>query len=292
MKWTQVEIVTFLILIISTLVIIILERIFPYTPGLKFFRKGFWTDFFWYTLVQSYVLKIIIFDYIILPLDNKFQFSSLQLVTSWPIWVQVLFFLFLHDFYIYWFHRLQHTNKILWRTHEAHHSNTEVDWIAGARSHSLEILINQTIEFAPIIFLGAAPEVVPIKALIDAVWGNYIHSNIDVRSGFLVYIINGPELHRWHHADDKRVFFANYATKFAFWDWIFGTAFLPANEKPQKFGLYYPYPNDYLLQHIFAFWRFDVEKFSHSKAGSLYCNTRQKLLLFWEKILGKLVKLK
>jgi sterol desaturase/sphingolipid hydroxylase (fatty acid hydroxylase superfamily) len=278
MQFSRVEIITFVILIFSTLVIIIFERLYPYTPGLKFFRKGFWVDLFWYTLIQSYFLKILIFDIIILPLDNKYHFSSLQLVSAWPLWIQIIFFLIVHDFYIYWFHRFQHTNKVLWRTHEAHHSNTEVDWIAGARSHSLEIIINQTIEFAPIIFLGASPEVVPIKALLDAIWGNYIHANINVRSGWLVYIINGPELHRWHHADDKRVFFANYATKFAFWDWLFGTAFLPGSEKPQKYGLYYPYPKDYFLQHLFAFWRFDLNKFNQSDFGSFYGNARYKFI--------------
>ena len=62
----------------------------------------------------------------------------------------------------------------------------------------------------------------------------YIHSNIDVRSGWLQYVINGPEMHRWHHAVE--VIDVNFATKFAFWDWIFGTAYLPA-AKPRGYGL-------------------------------------------------------
>ena len=45
------------------------------------------------------------------------------------MWVQVLFFLVTHDFYIYWFHRWQHHNPVLWRTHEAHHSGKHVDWL-------------------------------------------------------------------------------------------------------------------------------------------------------------------
>ena len=50
------------------------------------------------------------------------------------------------------------------------------------------------------MLLGAAPEVALIKGTIDAVWGMYIHSNIDVRAGVLQYVLNGPEMHRWHHA--------------------------------------------------------------------------------------------
>lgn len=252
----HVEVITTAILLSWVAVVILLERVFPYRKGLPFFREGFWTDLVLYTLVQSFLLKIVIFDFIIHPLDLHFGFSKLHFVTGWPVWAQVLFFLVTHDFYIYWFHRWQHHHPVLWRTHEAHHSGKQVDWLAGSRSHALEILINQTIEFAPIVLLGADPIVVPIKALIDAVWGIYIHANINVKSGWLQYVINGPEMHLWHHADHQEVFHANFSTKFAFWDWLFGTAYFPGH-KPVKWGLYYDFPKNYFLQHVFSMKRFD-----------------------------------
>jgi sterol desaturase/sphingolipid hydroxylase (fatty acid hydroxylase superfamily) len=273
----KIETITFLILISSSAIIIWLERTYPYRKGLSFFREGFWIDLVWYTLIQSFFLKILIFDFIIQPLDLRFGLSSLQLISHWPIWVQVLFFLITHDLYIYWFHRWQHHSKILWRTHEAHHSVTQVDWIAGSRSHAVEIVINQTIEFAPIILLGADPMVVPIKACIDAVWGMYIHSNIDVRSGKWQYFVNGPEMHQWHHAETKETYFANYATKFAFWDWLFGTAYLP-NKKPVEFGLPYKYPKDYFLQHAFSVKRFDEDVLKKKNSWNAYLNFRPNFM--------------
>jgi sterol desaturase/sphingolipid hydroxylase (fatty acid hydroxylase superfamily) len=248
------------LLVGSVFIFIWLERKYPYTKGIPIFRDGFWVDLIWYTFIQSYFLKIFIFDYIIQPLDANWHLSSRYLVGSWPVAIQVLFFLVVHDFYIYWFHRAQHHSKLLWRTHEAHHSNKEVDWLAGTRSHVLEIIINQTVEFAPIVLLGANPIVVPIKALIDAVWGMYIHSNIDVHSGRLQYVINGPEMHQWHHSDDRAVFYANYSTKFAVWDWLFGTAYLPGRKKPDRFGLPYDFPKDYFLQHWFSVRRIDERR--------------------------------
>ncbi len=273
----KVETITFIILLSSASSIILLERKYPYTKGLPFFRDGFWIDLVWYTLIQSFFLKILIFDFIIRPVDLQFGLSSLQLISRWPIWVKVLFFLVTHDLYIYWFHRWQHHSKILWRTHEAHHSVTQVDWIAGSRSHVVEIIINQTIEFVPIILLGADPIVVPIKACIDAVWGMYIHSNIDVRSGKWQYFINGPEMHQWHHAETKETYFANYATKFAFWDWLFGTAYLP-NKKPFVFGLPYKYPKDYFLQHAFSVKRFDEDVLKRKTNWNIYLNLRQSFM--------------
>lgn len=277
----KIETITFLVLISSAATIIWLERKYPYTKGLPFFRDGFWIDLVWYTIIQSFFLKILIFDFIIRPIDLRFGLSSLQLISHWPIWVQVLFFLITHDLYIYWFHRWQHHSKILWRTHEAHHSVTQVDWIAGSRSHVIEIIINQTIEFAPIILLGADPMVVPIKACFDAVWGMYIHSNIDVRSGKWQYFINGPEMHQWHHAETKETYFANYATKLAFWDWLFGTAYLP-NKKPFEFGLPYKYPKDYFLQHAFSVNRFDEDELKKKRGWNLYLNLRLNFVKWWK----------
>jgi hypothetical protein len=124
----------------------------------------------------------------------------------------------------------------------------------------MEIIINQTIEFAPIILLGANPVVVPIKALMDAMFGMFIHANIKVKLGKLKYIINSPELHLWHHANYQEVFHANFSTKFSIWDYLFGTVYDPGHapgNKPENWGLYYDFPKDYFLQHAFSVRRFD-----------------------------------
>jgi sterol desaturase/sphingolipid hydroxylase (fatty acid hydroxylase superfamily) len=235
----------------SALVLVALERRFPYEPRQRLLRRGLVDDLLFYGLLQSYVLGLVIAA-IITALDRSTGWSRLALVTSWPVWVQVLFFLITHDLYIYLFHRLQHRVPALWRIHEAHHATSDVDWISGARSHPLEILINQTIEFAPIVLLGAAPEVALIKGALDSAWGMYIHANIDVRSGWLQYFINGPEMHRWHHA--REVIDVNFATKFAFWDWLFGTAHHPG-KKPRSYGLSdgEDFPRGYFRQVLHAF---------------------------------------
>lgn len=268
------------IIVLSAVTFSIWERFRPYTPGKKLFREGFWLDFVWYTLIQSYFLGILIFEYIIAPAEHALGLAEQGLISHWPMWALVLFFFFTHDFYIYWFHRAQHHNKILWRTHEAHHSVQTCDWLAGSRSHILEIIINQTIEFAPIVLLldtKTAAIMIPVKGAIDAVWGMFIHSNVDVRLGKLGYIINGPEMHQWHHAEHKDVYYANYGTKLAVWDYLFGTAYNP-HLKATLFGLPYAFPKDYFAQHMFAFWRFDVAKLESHPLYARYDNLRVDLL--------------
>jgi sterol desaturase/sphingolipid hydroxylase (fatty acid hydroxylase superfamily) len=265
MRW---EILSPILIAGAAVTIVALERFYPYDARQRLFRTGFFTDFFWYTLVQSYVLGLVI-KAIIEGIDRHSGWSRLHLISGWPVLVQLAFFWVTHDFYIYCFHRLQHRSRWLWRTHEAHHSGKDVDWLAGSRSHSLEILINQTIEYAPIVLLGAHPDVALMKGVLDAIWGMYIHSNIDVRAGRWQYVFNGPEMHRWHHADDERVYQSNFSTKLAIWDWLFGTAYLPP-EKAPAYGLWggEPFPehpgwrgalSDYFLQHVWAFRPFDRE---------------------------------
>jgi sterol desaturase/sphingolipid hydroxylase (fatty acid hydroxylase superfamily) len=242
------------LVVLGALVIIALERRFPSDPRQRLFREGFWNDLVLYSIVQSYLLGFVIAA-LVGWLDRATGLSRRGLVSGWPLGVQIAFFLVTHDLYIYWFHRLQHRLPWLWRIHEAHHSGTSVDWLSGSRSHALEILINQTIEFAPLVLLGAHPAVAVVKVTADAIWGMYIHSNIGVRSGRLQYLINGPEMHRWHHAADlaREV---NFSTKLAIWDWLFGTAHLPA-ERPTRFGLWGGawFPPGFFAQQLHAFRR-------------------------------------
>lgn len=240
----------------SSVVYVALEKLYPYDPGHKLFRRGFALDFVWYSLIQSYLLGLLI-GLVIESLDKGTGLSRLHLVSGWPFWAQLLFFFVVHDLYIYWFHRWMHVNKYLWRLHEAHHSCEEVDWVAGSRSHPLEIMINQTIEFAPMVLLGAHPALPVTKATMDALWGMFIHSNVGARLGWLNYVINGPEMHRWHHATNYKPPGMNYGTKLALWDWLFGTAYLP-REKPAAYGLpEVKFPTGPIGQTLFAFRRFD-----------------------------------
>src|SRR5580698_3930587 len=159
MTW---ELLSPLTIALAAVILVALERALPYAPGQALFRRGFFTDFFWYTLAQSYVLGLVIAQ-VIRALDRGTGLSRLHVVSGWPVLGQLALFWVSHDLYIYWFHRAQHRNRWLWRVHEAHHSGKDVDWLSGSRSHAVEILINQTVEYAPIVLLGARPEVALMK---------------------------------------------------------------------------------------------------------------------------------
>jgi sterol desaturase/sphingolipid hydroxylase (fatty acid hydroxylase superfamily) len=237
---------------LGVILVIALERRFPYDAQ-PVLRKGFVTDLAWYTVFQGLVVGWLA-SLAIEALDAATGLSRLGLLRSVPLAGQVAFFVVSHDLYIYLFHRWQHTSPLLWRFHEIHHSVEELDWAASLRGHALEMLFNQVVEFAPMVLLGASPQVPVLKAAIGTVWGVWIHSNVDVHTGRLQWLLNGPEAHRWHHASDPDAQGRNFATKFAFWDRLFGTAFLPAGRKPRGYGLPgLDFPRSYARQQLFAF---------------------------------------
>jgi sterol desaturase/sphingolipid hydroxylase (fatty acid hydroxylase superfamily) len=241
----------------------IAERRWPYRNQ-KLLRPGFWVDMVWYNFVQSFLLALVI-GRVLGWADEASGLSRQGWLIDWPFAAQLVFFIVLHDFYIYCFHRFQHHNPIFWRLHEAHHATKDVDWLSGVRSHPLEILVNQTVEYAPLILLGASPELIVCKGAIGAIWGMYIHSNLNVKMGRWQYVINGPQMHRWHHAScDPAVYNKNFATKFAFWDWLFSTAHYPTDgRKPLHYGLDDPqFPSSYLGQTLYLFRPFHPDKSS------------------------------
>lgn len=227
------------------------ERIRPYRRGQLILRRGVITDFVVYSLVQGYLVGLFVACVVhpLAPIAERARHSEFARL---PLAAQVLFFLLTHDFLLYWFHRWQHASPIFWRTHEPHHSTSEIDWVAGSRASPLEIILTELMKYVPVLLLGAPAEVALIRGTIDAVWGMYLHSNVDVRTGALQYVLNGPEMHRWHHALDAPAQNKNFATKFAIWDWLFGTAYWPRERQPEAYGLPEGERDGYFAQQMFS----------------------------------------
>jgi sterol desaturase/sphingolipid hydroxylase (fatty acid hydroxylase superfamily) len=252
LRWTQC--VCFGLLVSAVALLVALERRYPHRPGQAFFRDGFHYDLFVYSFAQSYVVGT---GVSVLMDRLRDQLPGWHPLASLPMAAQVALFLIGHDLALYWFHRLQHASPRLWWTHALHHSNRELDWLAGSRATAVEIFLTESLKYTPMVLLGAAPEVAVIKGTVDAIWGMYLHANLDVRTGPLQYLFNGPEMHRFHHALDRDAWNKNFATKLALWDWLFGTAFWPRDRSPIGYGLQEgPAPRGYLAQQFYAFpWR-------------------------------------
>ena len=134
-------------------------------------------------------------------------------------------FIFL-DFIIYIQHVLFHSIPILWKLHQMHHADLELDVTSGTRFHPFEILLSMLIKFSAILFIGATPFTVLVFEVVLNGMAMFNHSNIFIPKsldGILRYILITPSLHRIHHSVLVSEYNSNFGFNFSFWDRILGT---------------------------------------------------------------------
>ncbi len=105
------------------------------------------------------------------------------------------------------------------------------------RFHPIDKALQFVFDALPFIALGVNEEVLSLYFVWYAVNGFFQHSNVDVRLGFLNYLVSGPELHRWHHSMWKKESNHNYGNHLIVWDIVFGTRYLPQDRAVGALGL-------------------------------------------------------
>jgi len=180
-----------------------------------------------------------------------FFYSGRGPLSGWPFWAQAVVHLVLSDFLLYWLHRLLH-GATLWRYHAIHHSGEEVDWTTTYRSHPINIVLQPALVYVIMLALGISPEVMLFLLPLDTLTAAWVHSNLNWTLGPLKYVIATPVFHRWHHTLPDEGGNSNFAPTFSFWDWLFGTFYMPAGKQPAVFGTDDPhFPEGYFKQLIY-----------------------------------------
>ena len=171
-----------------------------------------------------------------------------------PFWGQVIVYVVVADFLFYWAHRMFH-GRSLWRFHAIHHSATEVNWTTEYRFHPVNMMLQPAPVAVLMLTLGISPEVLAFLIPFDVLTGAWVHSNLNWTLGPLKYVVATPVFHRWHHTSPQEGGESNFAPTFAFWDWLFGTFYMPEGRIPETFGIADPtFPNEgYLAQLIHPF---------------------------------------
>jgi sterol desaturase/sphingolipid hydroxylase (fatty acid hydroxylase superfamily) len=156
-----------------------------------------------------------------------------------PMIAQLFLALAIAEFGGYWGHRLMHERPLLFRMHAVHHSAHRIYFLTGARNHAAEVIFLAALALFPLLVLGAGEVVIGLVAGFSGIHYMLQHANIDIRLGPFKYIINGPEMHRFHHSRDLTEANANYSGVLLLWDWVFGTIFRPppGNAPPIDVGL-------------------------------------------------------
>jgi sterol desaturase/sphingolipid hydroxylase (fatty acid hydroxylase superfamily) len=152
--------------------------------------------------------------------------------------LQTLAFLFVMDFFYYWFHRSQHTFGWFWAQHKIHHSEQSLNITTGNRHHWLEEPLRVFALWLPIgLLFQQRPVTIAWLWSGFLLWGYFIHMNLRLPLGPLTAAFCGPQLHRIHHSNLPEHRDRNFAAFFPVFDVVFGTYCRPVRTTYPTTGL-------------------------------------------------------
>jgi len=234
----------------------ILEWHFPLRKEQKHFRHGWLTDvvhfFCNHILINAGTYLAAVLLYLLL---RRFLSPSIVFVVkSQPALLQFAEAFFIAQLAFYFVHRLSHQVPWLWRFHAIHHSSAELDWLASARVHPVEMIIVNVAVGVPLLLLGFSRETFGAYLVFGAVLPIFNHANINFRFPLLNRLISTPEFHHWHHSNDPEARNKNFSG-FPIIDLLFGTYYVPDRQMPQTYGIDEYVPNNYWQQLMYPFRR-------------------------------------
>lgn len=172
---------------------------------------------------------------------------------AWPFVLQVLFAVLVLDFGITMAHWASHRVSLLWRFHAVHHSVERMYGFNGLMKHPLHQLIETSAGALPLLLLGLPAPVAAVATFCVATQLLLQHSNVDMRTGPLKYVVAVSEVHRFHHRKWPGEGDVNFGLFFAVWDHLLGT--FHYEERARRFvsselgiGAEPGYPRAYLQQ--------------------------------------------
>ncbi|MDW3095348.1 MAG: sterol desaturase family protein [Gammaproteobacteria bacterium] len=196
-----------------------------------------------FTLASVNILVSTIFFILILKqvldwtTDNQIGLlNQLNLPNTYSFLLAIL----LIDLWQYIWHRLNHQIPWLWKFHQVHHADKDMDASTGLRFHPVEIIYSNLIRTCIIPLVGLqidhllAYEILLLPIIL------FHHSNIrinELTDKILRLFIVTPHIHRLHHSDIQRETDSNYASVFSIWDRLFNSYTMRSIEHKFNLGL-------------------------------------------------------
>ncbi|HWN95674.1 MAG TPA: sterol desaturase family protein [Methylomirabilota bacterium] len=207
------------IAILATL--FILERLFPLRPATRALVGR---------LVVNLTLSLLTFGVAMLlvrpaalqALDwsaaKPFGLLHLVAMPEWARWVAA--FLLLDVAFYYW-HVLNHRVPFLWRFHNVHHFDPDLDVSTGFRFHFGEVAFSTVFRVVQVALIGVSLPQFAAYEIVFQAGTLFHHSNWHLPRALekaLNFIIVTPRMHGIHHSQFRDETNSNYSVVFSFWD--------------------------------------------------------------------------
>jgi sterol desaturase/sphingolipid hydroxylase (fatty acid hydroxylase superfamily) len=209
-----------------------MERVIPYTrawlPSTK--EWGWYGVYFVLTMLGGGLAQMLVVAVVgmVSPGDPAL-----------PLGVEIPLALLLGSLASYLVHRMEHTNSWLWRLHGVHHVPEKVNVGNNGVNHIFDIVLAQGVVQSTLALLGFSHESVFVVGIFVTAQGYFVHANIDVRIGWLNYVLASPEQHRLHHSTVVAEA-GHFSSDLSIWDRAFGSFTWYPGRAPAAVGLSEP----------------------------------------------------
>lgn len=155
-----------------------------------------------------------------LVLSPEGEFEVLALLNL-PVAVEFGIAFLLFDWSFYWWHRAHHRVPLLWRFHNVHHIDPDLDVTTAFRFHAVEIGYSAAFRVTQVVLIGPAAWMYLMYELVFQVGTLFHHSNVKLplrveRVVNRVFVT--PRMHGIHHSQFRHETDSNYSTVFSWWD--------------------------------------------------------------------------
>jgi sterol desaturase/sphingolipid hydroxylase (fatty acid hydroxylase superfamily) len=182
-------------------------------------------------------------------------FGLLHLVAL-PAALELAAAFLLMDLTFYYWHRLNHRVPFLWRFHNVHHFDPDLDVSTAFRFHFGEIALSGGLRVVQVALIGLSGWVYAAYELVFQANTLFHHSNVRlpirverILNRFLVT----PRMHGIHHSQVERETNSNYSVIFPWWDRLHRTLGLNVPQSAIAIGVPgYSGPDDNRLWSLIA----------------------------------------
>ena len=130
------------------------------------------------------------------------------------------------DYAYYWWHYATHRVGFLYRFHQVHHSDLDMDTSTAIRFHFVELLMSVAFRVLVVLVFGIGFWVAIVYEVVFETAAQFHHSNwkLPKRVERVINVLFvTPRMHGIHHSIVRDEFNSNWGTVFSLWDRLHGT---------------------------------------------------------------------
>jgi sterol desaturase/sphingolipid hydroxylase (fatty acid hydroxylase superfamily) len=159
----------------------------------------------------------------------------------------------LMDLTFYWWHLANHRIGFLWRFHNVHHIDPDLDVSTGFRFHFGEVTMSAAFRVVQVLLIGISMPAFAVYELVFQANTLFHHSNLRLPirlEQILNKVLVTPRMHGIHHSQVRRETNSNYGIVFPWWDRVHRTIGLNIPQAEIAIGIAgYSLPDDNQLRN-------------------------------------------